>query len=195
MTRLSLQPIPELFILWSIYTALTCLLAHFPLTDSVFLIKHGGQKIRRLSSKSARIAIRITFFTWCLISTQSSYNNCGLFVKLTYPLSLTTYQILMTKFDYSLLFYHQCNKSLVSLLLWFSFIFGPWYKEHYVKASLLKKLTGIHANNCYNFIYLFWTLTHPYNISSWGWTRNYSSMSPSVGRSRDDRYRIKVWQC
>ena len=96
----------------------------------------------------------------------------------------------MAKFDYSLLFYHQYNKSLVSLLLWFSFIFCPWYKELYVKASLLKKLTGIHANNCYNFIYLFWTLTHPYNISSWGWTRNYSSMSPSVGRSRDDRYRI-----
>ena len=112
-------------------------------------------------------------------------------MKLTYPLSLTTYQILMTKFDYSLLFYHQCNKSLVSLLLWFSFIFGPWYKEHYVKASLLKKLTGIHANNCYNFICLFWTLTHPYNInyniSSSGWTRNYSSMGLSVGRSRDDR--------
>ena len=83
----------------------------------------------------------------------------------------------MAKFDYSLLFYHQYNKSLVSLLLWFSFIFGPWYKEHYVKASLLKKLTGIHANNCYNFIYLFWTLTHPYNILS-------------SGRSRDDRYRI-----
>ena len=96
----------------------------------------------------------------------------------------------MTKFDYSQLFYHQCNKSLVSLLLWFSFIFGPWYKELYVKASLLKKLTGIHANNCYNFICLFWTLTHPYNISSSGWTRNYSSMSLSVGRSRDDRYRI-----
>ena len=114
----------------------------------------------------------------------------GLFVKLTYPLSSTTYQILMTKFDYSQLFYHQCNKSLVSLLLWFSFIFGPWYKELYVKASLLKKLTGIHANNCYNFIYLFWTLTHPYNISSSGWTRNYSSMSSSVGRSRDDRFRI-----
>ena len=116
-------------------------------------------------------------------------------MKLTYPLSSTTYQILMTKFDYSQLFYHQCNKSLVSLLLWFSFIFGPWYKEHYVKASLLKKLTGIHANNCYNFICLFWTLTHPYNISSSGWTRNYSSMSLSVGRSCDpgscdDRYRI-----
>ena len=90
-------------------------------------------------------------------------------------------------------FYHQCNKSLVSLLLWFSFIVCPWcpsYKYLYVKASLLKKLTGIHANNCYNFIYLFWTLTHPCNILSSGWTRNYSCMSLSVGRSRDDCYRI-----
>ena len=43
---------------------------------------------------------------------------------------------------------------------------------------------------CYNFIYLFWTLTHPYNIeSSLGWTRNYSCISLSVGRSRDDRCR------
>ena len=59
MTRLSLQPIPALFILWSIYTALTCLLAHFPLTDSVFFIKHEGQNMRRLSSKSAIIAIEL----------------------------------------------------------------------------------------------------------------------------------------
>lgn len=44
---------------------------------------------------------------------------------------------------------------------------------------------------CYNFINLFGTLNHPYNIeSSSGWTRNYSCISLSVGRSRDDRYRI-----
>ena len=53
-----------------------------------------------------------------------------------------------------------------------------------------KKLTGRRANNCYNFINRFWTLTHPYHILSSRWTRNYSSMSLSVGRSRDDRYRI-----
>ena len=116
----------SLFILWSIYTPLACLLAHFPLTDSVFFIKREGQKIRKLSSKSARIAIDWITLAFNINAYLHTIIEISLFVKLTYPLSSTTYQILVAKFDYSHLFYHQCNKSLVSLLLWFWFIFCPW---------------------------------------------------------------------
>ena len=87
-----------------------------------FFSKREGQKIRKVSSKSARIAIDWITLAFNINAYLHTIIEISLFVKLTYPLSSTTYQILMAKFDCSQLFYYKCNKSLVSLLLWFSFI-------------------------------------------------------------------------